>query len=154
MLCLEEQPLDLSLKSKPFEKEINRNNGEYNYNNFNFEEFYRTYLAISVRSWHIEQNKGTEVHDETLAPFPSRLYHGPVSPVSPPVKRKLSGEFDNEAKKLKLDTTKHDAKINRIIKRKKKEEISQIKTSCDCRFCYEDHIRKLRVKSDVPWSSI
>ena len=151
MLCLEEQPLDLSLKSKPFEKEINRNSGEYSYNNFNFEEFYRTYLAISVRSWNIQQHQGQELPDKPLAPFPSRLYQ---SPVSPPVKRKLSGEFDNEAKKLKLETAKHDAKINKIIKRKKKEEISQIKTSCDCRFCYEDHIKKLRVKSDVPWSII
>ena len=150
MLCLEEQPLDLSLKSKPSEKETNSHNGEYNYNNFDFEEFYRTYLAVSVRSWAIQQHQGKE---NSLVPFPTRPYYRPVSP---PVKRKLLGEFDNgnEAKKLKLDITKQDAKINKMIKRKKKEEISQIKTTCDCRFCYENHIKNLRVKSDVPWTVI
>ena len=153
MLCLEEQPLDLSLKSKPSEKETNSHNGEYNYNNFDFEEFYRTYLAVSVRSWAIQQHHGKETHDNSLVPFPTRPFHRPVSP---PVKRKLLGEFDNgnEAKKLKLDITKQDAKFNKMIKRKKKEEISQIKTSCDCRFCYENHIKNLRVKSDVPWTVI
>lgn len=149
MLWLEEQPLDLSLKSnKPFQKEINSNNGEYDHKNFNFEEFYRTYLAISVRSWVIQQQQDRDVTSKFLVSNPSRL-HGPSSP---PVKRKLSGEFENEAKKIKLDSTKQDAKLNKIIKRQKKEEISQIKTSCDCRFCYEDHIKKLRFKSDVPWS--
>ena len=148
MLCLEEQPLDLSLKSKPSEKETNSHNAEYNYNNFNFEEFYKTYIAVSVRSWAIQQHQGKEVPDNP--PFPARPYHRPVSP---PVKRKLLGEFDNsngnEAKKFK-----QDSKINKMIKRKKKEEISQIKTSCDCRFCYENHIKNLRVKSDVPWTVI
>ena len=145
MLCLEEQPLDLSLKSKPSEKETNSHN-EYSYNNFNFEEFYKTYLAVSVRSWAIQQHQGKEVPHNP--PFPTKSYHRSVSP---PVKRKLIGEFDNgnEAKKFK-----QDSKINKMIKRKKKEEISQIKTSCDCRFCYENHIKNLRVKSDVPWTVI
>ena len=63
------------------------------------------------------------------------------------MKRKLSNEFDNEAKKLKLDrNTKNDANIKTIIQRRKKEEM---RTSCDCRFCYEDHIRKLRAKSNM-----
>ena len=171
MLWLEDQPLDLSLKSKSSEREIN--SVRVAYNNFNFDEFYRTYLAISVRSRSSQHHGGGEALGKQNSSFPEGLQRPTSAPVkrardhsqpirgrhqghvisleqsdvSASMKRKLSNDFDNEAKKLKLDrTTKNDAKIKTIIQRRKKEEM---RTSCDCRFCYEDHIRKLRAKSNM-----
>ena len=142
MFCVEEQPLDLSVKPQKcdgYDSYISSSQ------HFNFEEFYRRYLAISVRSWQLHHPQPPLLH---TAPPPESSYR-------PAVKRKLSSEFDEVAavvKKPKSEDAKHDAKANRIIRKRKKDELSLIKSSCDCRSCYEEHINKLRVKSEVSWT--
>ena len=142
MFCVEEQPLDLSVKPQKcdgYDSYISSSQ------HFNFEEFYRRYLAISVRSWQLHHPPPPPLH---TAPPPESSYR-------PAVKRKLSSEFDEVAavvKKPKSEDAKHDAKANRIIRKRKKDELSLIKSSCDCRSCYEEHINKLRVKSEVSWT--
>ena len=145
MFCVEEQPLDLSVKPQKCD------DGYDSYlsssQHFNFEEFYRRYLAISVRSWHL--------HHPQPPPLPLYTAPLPESSLRPAVKRKLSSEFDEVAvavKKPKSEDAKHDAKSSRIIRKRKKDELSLIKSSCDCRSCYEEHINKLRVKSEVSWT--
>ena len=146
MLYLEEQPLDLSLKSRDGSEgsELNSSTSSDDLS-FDFNQFYRNYLAISVRSWSVYQSQIQFI--PTATPY-SRLQLTTNS-----VKRKLSDEFDQISvsnKKGRIEKT-HESRINKSLRRKKKEEISMIQNSCDCKQCYEAHINKLRVKSDVAW---
>ena len=152
MLYIQEQPLDLSLKNQKIKSEPDTNANIYKNHNFDFEEFYRNYLAISVRSWNVYQ---PPPHLPPYPPYCQSLYPVPTSQTSSSVKRKLSNEFDEVAKKIKTETSpcqnanKHNTSMNKMIKRRRKEEISMIQNSCDCKSCYEDHINKLRIKSDT-----
>ena len=152
MLYIQEQPLDLSLKNQNIKSEPDTNANIYNNHNFDFNEFYRNYLAISVRSWNVYQPRLQPQYPQ----YGHSLYPVPSSqpPTNSSVKRKLSNEFDEVAKKVKIEThscqnsNKHNTSVNKMIKRRRKEEISLIQKSCDCKSCYEDHINKLRIKSD------
>ena len=141
MLYIEEQPLDLSTKGNSNNNTVTQMKVQNK--NFDMEEFYRTYYAISVRSWNIYQQ-----------PQHSFVYplQEPVMPLYTSVKRKLSEEFEEiAAKKMKAEVKaeiKEDSRKNKMTRRKRKEELSLIKQSCDCRSCYENHINKLRVKSE------
>ena len=135
MLYIDEQPLDLSKKSNSQPSIYSENN------NFNFEEFYRTYLAISVRSW--------STYQQSL--YIQSSIERPLEPSANvrSVKRKLANDFDqipsNKGGKMEKSI---DSRINKILRTRKKEEISQIQNSCDCKLCYENHINNLRGKSE------
>lgn len=38
-----------------------------------------------------------------------------------------------------------------VQKTRTEQKLASIRESCDCRFCYEDHIIKMRLKSSKPW---
>ena len=145
MLYFEEQPLDLSTKGS------HNNNNEVkdiaSLKNFNIEQFYRTYHAISVRSWNTYQAQ------QYLYNFTGPNYLPTMTTASSStVKRKLSDEFDELAASKKIKVGAGDNKNisnNKMTRRKRREELSLIQQSCDCRECYENHINKLRNKTDL-----
>ena len=148
MLYLEEQPLDLSLKSRDGSEgsELNSSTSSDDLS-FDFNQFYRNYLAISVRSWSVYQSQPQYI------PTAATYSYSRQQLTTNSVKRKLSDEFDQISvsnKKGRIEKT-HESRISKSLRRKKKEEISMIQNSCDCKQCYEAHINKLRVKSDVAW---
>ena len=89
MLYYEEQPLDLSTKSNN-----NVTQPKIANKNFDMAEFYRTYYAISVRSWNIYQ---------TQNPYSFFAFQEQAAQTTQSVKRKLSDEFDEIASKNRAD---------------------------------------------------
>ena len=63
----------------------------------------------------------------------------------------------NPEKKIKRVQPKTDIfkktprKLEKRSRSKTLKKIESIKESCDCRFCYEDHILKMRMKSVKPF---
>ena len=149
MLYFEDQPLDLSTKTRASSASYPAPVPSGLSPLFNFTEFYRTYLEISQKSLDLYYSQ------QTFHQSPS-----PQQKTAIRAKRKLSSEFDaSESKKVRRESAEvEDEKLHlsqtrmtRMMRKKKKEQISEIGQSCDCRFCYEDHIRKLRLKIDQPW---
>ena len=66
-----------------------------------------------------------------------------------------------EEKKIRLESDKESAKTSSFkmmshkkVRARKHNHLSSLKESCDCRFCYEDHIIKMRLKTEKPWMSL
>ena len=145
-LSLQEEPLDLSMKTQkeagPGKKPVVRNQGI----NFDFLKFYQTYYQISSRSW-------------PACPGD----YGLVQPIqtSNTRKRKISSNSiaseDSESgndKKIRLESVTDKNESDYSHKKEKSgrdREMATIKDCCDCRFCYEDHIIKMRLKTERPW---
>ena len=150
MLYFEDQPLDLSTKTKARTESYSVPVPSGFSPIFNFTEFYKTYLEISQKSLDVYYSQQAYHHSPSAEPNKTAIR----------AKRKLSSEFEaSESKKVRRESGEEDeeklllsqTKLTRIMRRRKKEQITEIGQSCDCRECYENHIRKLRLKIDNPW---
>jgi hypothetical protein len=150
----QEEPLDLSAKNN--KTRVSEKNVKKMEETFDFAKFYHTYYAISSRS---------------LSAYPS--YESVSPPQTSPLllgehketrKRKhSSSSFESDEsvsgdeKKFRVENktiTRNDdlkLKTNKKSKPRRGQQMSSIKDSCDCRFCYEDHIIKMRLKTERPW---
>ena len=66
----------------------------------------------------------------------------------------INRNSERKAKRMqaKTDTFKKSSrKLETKRRAKTKKKIESIKESCDCRFCYEDHILKMRMKTSKPY---
>ena len=143
----QEEPLDLSVK-----KERSSEPASLVKPNFDFQKFYDTYCEISSRSLpvlpHFDAPKVREDVDEIS--IRKRKYSTDTCESDETV--------SGDEKRIKVDdqeTAKKLTKKSKSLKRAKDKnaQISDIKKSCDCRFCYEDHIIKLRLKTEKPWAT-
>ena len=142
----QEHPLDLSVKNKDIPAQ--KQNVENVQTSFDFANFYLTYYKIASRSsptYLSHDNRGLAQNSLTN-----------YTEVRMERKRKLSGsscEAEEEVEEFKKDYEKDINKTigQRIMKKKAKIQVSGIKDTCDCRFCYEDHIIKMRLKTERPW---
>ena len=150
MLYFEDQPLDLSTKTKAraesYSVPVPRGLSPI----FNFTEFYKTYLEISQKSLDVYYSQQAFHHSQSPE----------LNKTAIRAKRKLSSEFKaSESKTVRGDSGGEEeekfhlsqTKLTRMMRRRKKEQITEIGRSCDCRACYEDHIRKLRMQTENPW---
>ena len=149
-LSLQEEPLDLSMKTQEEPGMGQKADVKRQERSFDLWKFYQTYHQISSRS---------------LTYYP--VDYGLVQPcqTSPNITRKRkssSSSIENEGsesgdeKKIRLEIITGNCKSNYSPNQKKSEKVSQIaniKDSCDCRFCYEDHIIKMRLKTERPWKT-
>lgn len=152
MLYFEDQPLDLSVKSRNIGRPDSYSAVEVHGGGlsplFNFTEFYKTYLEISQKSLDIYYSQQALLQSQRPE----------LSKTAVRAKRKLSNDFDaSESKKVRRECIEEEnvllsqTKRTKILRRKKREQMTEIGQSCDCRGCYEEHIRTLRLKMDVPW---
>ena len=149
MLYFEDQPLDLSTKTRARTESYSVPVPSGLSPIFNFTEFYKTYLEISQKSLDVYYSQQTFHHSQSPEPTKSAIR----------AKRKLSSEFEaSESKKVRRESGEEEEKVHlsqtkltRMMRRRKKEQLTEIGRSCDCRACYEDHIRKLRLQIDNPW---
>ena len=147
-LAHQEHPLDLSVKNKGVIAKVN--NVKNAQNSFDFAKFYLTYYKIASRS-----SPAYLSHDN----------HGPAqnsSTIRTEFRRERKRKFsdnssETEGKKVKIDNicenpSDKDKDIkNRKSQNKENSRFPSIKDTCDCRFCYEDHIIKMRLKTERPW---
>ena len=138
----QEEPLDLSVKSK--ETQVSLKSLE---ETFDFAKFYYNYYAISARS---------------LPAYPIYELCNPLLSGEHKENRKRkyssstcesdeSGSGDEKKSRIETETITRIDNLEKKTHKKSKTSISSIKDSCDCRFCYEDHIIKMRLKTERPW---
>ena len=149
-LSLQEEPLDLSMKTQVESGMGQKAEVKNQERSFDLWKFYQTYHQISSRSL-------TYYH----------AYNGLAQPfqTSPSITRKRKsssssieseGSESGDEKKIRIEMITGNCKSNYSPSQKKSEKVSQIaniKDSCDCRFCYEDHIIKMRLKTEKPWNT-
>ena len=156
----QEEPLDLSVKNQNMH--LKRENVKNLEKTFDFAKFYYTYDQISSRTLLVYPSSY-----EAFGPIETSLT--PVIKINETRKRKsLSSSSETESddslsgeeKKIRLENDNKGTKTKSLKKNSHKENInikgkhlSSLKDSCDCRFCYEDHIIKMRLKTEKPWMS-
>ena len=170
----QDAPLDLSMKGNyynnsqvvkkreadsiaVFDESINRN--------FDFKKFYSTYYAISARSW--EQfpmmnqggySAGSVINNEEQE-LKKRKLDSSICELDESVssgdEKRIKLEDEGEGKrKAETNINNNKKKVAKNSRTTKNVQISRIKDSCDCRFCYEDHIMKMRLKTERSWLSL
>ena len=146
----QEEALDLTVKKERSEE------NENNLKQFNFQQFYQTYSKISER-----ENKTNKSYNNIFPPqteniWKRKLPEGFDAPVEKQMCNGLGIEQFKEDK-LELENITSRKKVtkteNNLKKPKKKisVRISKIKETCDCKFCYEDHIIRMRLKITHPY---
>ena len=50
--------------------------------------------------------------------------------------------------------TRQGQKVTKNMKSRTEQKLASIRESCACRFCYEDHIIKMRLKTSKPWLNL
>ena len=149
-LSLQEEPLDLSMKTQVEsgmgQKAEVKNQGT----SFDLWKFYQTYHQISSRSWTDYPGDYGSVQPCQTSPSNTRKRKSSSSSIE------SEGSESGDEKKIRLEITTGNCKSNYSHNQKKSEKVSQIaniKDSCDCRFCYEDHIIKMRLKTEKTWNT-
>ena len=153
-LAWQEQPLDLSVKRQDgTDQSTNIKRPEIS---FDFSKFYQTYQQISSRSWTTYPGSFEGLSSLQTSPASQREDR----------KRKSSGSSSEsedsssgDEKRVRLlcgeDGTRKEGDNKKHSQKKRKDgagqQIANIANSCDCRFCYEDHIIKMRLKTERPW---
>ena len=146
----QEEALDLSVKKEGYE-EIQETHDQ-----FDNEKFYKTYNLIAERERIVtlsyEQSfypqNGTSSTFEKKRKLPS-TFSGTVgikksSQDNKNKQRKVEKYQNNNIKGDQLkQSIEQDGKKS---KKKDSDKIASIQSSCDCRFCYEDHILRMRLK--------
>ena len=146
----QEEALDLTVKKERSEE------NENNLKQFNFQQFYQTYSKIAER-----ENKTNNGYNNIFPPqreniWKRKLPEGFDTPVEKQMCNGLGKEQFKEDK-LELENITSRKKVtkteNNLKKPKKKisVKISKIKETCDCKFCYEDHIIRMRLKITHPY---
>ena len=147
---VQEEALDLTVKKEKVEE------NENSFNQFNFQQFYQTYSIIAER-----ENKTNISYDN----FPTQQTENIWKRKLPtcfdvPVEKKICKElginpFKDEKLELRnITSRKTISKTENNLKKPKKKisvKISKIKETCDCKFCYEDHIIRMRLKITHPY---
>ena len=122
---------------------------------FDFRKFYKTYQEIASREPTAKKNRkrqlssGSSDSDQSLIQETKkqRIDNIPVIP---------KGDFFNSKHVLKerQNPPPNAAQGQKRDCRSKEQKIASIRDSCDCRFCYEDHIIKLRLKRNRTWTHV
>ena len=136
---VQEEALDLTVKKEQKEEH------EKVLNQFDFAKFYQTYSLIAQREFHVKYQTNTNFT------FNSNLQKEPCEPV---YKRrrmdKNSEAHSDEIEPTSIASRAKYEKSDKSLKKSKKKisgALSKIKDTRDCRFCYEDHIIRMRLKT-------
>ena len=144
--AIQEEALDLTVKKEEtevYEKPIKQ---------FDFAKFYQTYSMIAQRNYmgsaSYEQNFDAE--QET---FWGRNNNESFSDSEPAHKKSRRENKKEEISPMINSRRKYykTVKNSKKTKTKMSGTLSKIQSTCDCRFCYEDHIMKMRLKVTQPY---
>ena len=144
------EPLDLSMKKQEKQQTVQHSGVKSQETNFDFWMFYQTYHQISSRSWSAYPGDQDFLHPSQTSPSNTRKRKSSSS------KEDSDDSESGDGKKIRLECPNINNKSNNSHKKKKivkVNHIASIKDSCDCRFCYEDHIFKMRIKTKSTWKT-
>ena len=145
---VQEEALDLTVKQERSEE------NENNLKQFDFHQFYQTYSKIAENKTNISYDNIFPPKTENI--WKRKLPEGFDTPVDKKMCNKLGIEqFKEDKLELKnITSRKKVTKTENNLKKPKKKisvKISKIKETCDCKFCYEDHISRMRLKITHPY---
>ena len=125
-LYSQDTPLDLSLKGEQGE-------------GLDLDEFYRTYYLVSLRHYadYINSFQRLQIHE----------HQGPVTNNGRNTDSRLNTDI-KKTKKRRMDAegTESSPSSPKLKRRKVGTKVSGTSVQCNCRFCYEDHIIRMRQK--------
>ena len=147
----QEQALDLSVKKE-----------ECAQKQFDFDKFYKTYNQIAERNQIVTLNYEQSFYPQNVKFDKKRKI---PSSFSERVRiKQVKQEADNKPENTDTHLLKYQSNSSKIYqlkqskenvfknyKKKDSDKVTSIKDSCDCRFCYEDHIIRMRLKNTHPF---
>ena len=122
---------------------------------FDFSQFYQTYQQIASRTapLNLSPSYTSERKRRLSSSSDSSSDLSTTDAKRPKVEETL--EIKEEAPTTAPGESVHQKERRhrnpQSRKSRTEEKLATIRDSCDCRFCYEDHIIKMRLKSSKPW---
>ena len=119
---------------------------------FDFSKFYKTYQQIASREPPVSRNRKRQLSTESSDSDQSIIQETK----KPRTEENLydnSNSFSSNSL-LKGQSSRQQEHLTRGTRGQKEQKIASIRDSCDCRFCYEDHIIKMRLKRSKPWLNV
>ena len=123
---------------------------------FDFNKFYKTYQQIASREPIASRNRKRRLSSGGSSSDSDKAI------IQETKKRRTEDCFQdnkeflmnncfNSNRVLKEQSSIQQEHFSKSARGKKDQKIASIRDSCDCRFCYEDHIIKMRLKRSKPW---
>ena len=155
---VQEQAQDLTVKK---EESVEKQN------QFDFFKFYQTYSRIAKRENGVNMNYEESFYPQDVSSwkFEEKRKFLADEPVEQNIHhKKIKHEVNSQAHKAekgllkKCQTQKQNEQSDKSVekssnksKKKSSRKITSIKDTCDCKFCYEDHIIRLRLMITHPY---
>ena len=116
---------------------------------FDFNKFYKTYQQIASREPIASRNRKRRLSSGGSSSDSDKA-------IIQETKKQRTENFlmnncFNSNRVLKEQSSIQQEHFSKSARGKKDQKIASIRDSCDCRFCYEDHIIKMRLKRSKPW---
>ena len=106
---------------------------------FNIQDFLQTYYYISMRNYNGYMNYNSHQQmssDFTAASTPKTAKNN---------RRDVTGKISKAKKRL----LSNDVPLKKDIRNKKRKIAEKLEKECNCRFCYEDHILRMRMQTSA-----
>ena len=119
---------------------------------FDFKKFYKTYQQIASREPPVSRNRKRRLSTGSSDSDQS-INHETKKPRTEEILHDHSNSFNSNIL-LRGQSSRQQEHLSKSTRGKKEQKIASIRDSCDCRFCYEDHIIKMRLKRSKPWLNV
>ena len=122
---------------------------------FDFKKFYKTYEEIASREPPVSRNRKRRLSSGSSDSDQSIIQETKKSRTEETVYDNGSSFTSNHLRKEQSSRQQEQQEdLSKSVRVKKEQKIASIRDSCDCRFCYEDHIIKMRLKRSKPWLNV
>ena len=119
---------------------------------FDFSKFYKTYQQIASREPPVSRNRKRQLSTESSDSDQS-IIQETKKPRTEEILYDNSYSFTSNSR-LNGQSSRQQEHLSKGMRGQKEQKIASIRDSCDCRFCYEDHIIKMRLKRSKPWLNV
>ena len=159
----QEQALDLTVKKDESEVNVEKQS------QFDFVKFYQTYSRIAERENGVDVNCEESFYPQNVSSWKlekkRKIFASFPEPVGQNIHQKkiiyeanIQNHRAEEGFLKNCQTLKQNDQVKKLAKKssnktkkKSSSKIASIKDTCDCRFCYEDHIIRMRLKITHPY---
>ena len=108
------------------------------HHHFNMQDFLHTYYYISMRNYNGYMNYNSHQMSSDLT-----SYETATSTPKTAKNKRDTGKISKAKKRL----LSNDAPLKKDMRNKKRKIAEKLEKECNCRFCYEDHILRMRMQT-------
>ena len=121
---------------------------------FDFKKFYKTYQQIASREPPVSRNRKRRLSSGSSDSDQSIIQETKKLRTEETLYDNRNSFTSNHLQKEQSSRQQEQEHLSKNARGKKEQKIASIRDSCDCRFCYEDHIIKMRLKRSKPWLNV